>query len=100
MLAEGDALVLGLPAENRAGFAAMLQSDAEPVQGVHLINTFEALKTGVSGESTGWSGWFSVAWFFLPHVDLRLDAIGQRFPSSNGPASTVQSYLAQMHAYL
>lgn len=100
LLAEADAVILSLPGETRAGYAGILQADYEPIQGVHVIGTGETLHTGAEGSAASWGGWLSAAWFFLPHVDVRLDAIVQRFPSNRGPDLTVRSYLAQLHAWL
>lgn len=99
LFAELDAVILALPDNRRTGYAGFLQADYEPVQGVHVIGTGELLRTG-SDPAPALGGWLSAAWFFLPHVDVRLDGILQRFPSDRGPDVTVRSYLAQIHAWL
>jgi hypothetical protein len=72
------------------GYVGFLQGDYEIVQGVHALLTGEVLNEGypTNGEITNppvlrtagvgkpeFGAWISAAWFFLPHMDLRVDAI-------------------------
>ena len=75
-------------------------SPVEPLQGVHVMATGEmqALPTDTKGPSLG--GWGTLAWFFAPHSDLRLDAIYRiGAPGSAGNAHST-TLLAQLHFYL
>jgi hypothetical protein len=104
LLAELDLLVNSQPssgstAYSGAGYAAMLQADLEPLQGLHFILTGECTEPPYTGTSTSYGGWASVAWFFAPHADLRLDAIQQSL--AVGPQSfSATSVLGQLHVYL
>lgn len=72
------------------GYVGFLQGDYEIVQGVHALLTGEVLDQGYpkNGETADppvlksagvgkpqFGAWISAAWFFLPHMDLRVDAI-------------------------
>ena len=37
--------------------------------------TTEVMNGGTEGEPASYDGWLSGVWFFLPHMDLRLDGI-------------------------
>ncbi|MFO0694089.1 MAG: hypothetical protein U0230_11075 [Polyangiales bacterium] len=84
------------------GMASYVQGDFEPVQGLHLIGTFETMKS-VLGPSLPYSygGWASVQWFFFPHADLRLDTNLQSAVYPGVPGRTrVESFVLQLHVYL
>ena len=107
LLGELDALLYSQPADQvtagqptlRGGFAGMLQADFEVWQGLHLMLTGETTKPPVQGVNTSYAGWGSVAWFFAPHSDVRLDAIQQSF--GLGPTNiSATSVLAQVHFFL
>lgn len=98
-LVEADAL-LGKPRgqDLTKGYVGFLQADVEPIQGIHVMLTGEGLRSpGATDTSLG--GWLSLAWFFAPHADLRIDGIYQAIP---GPSATtkVTSLLGQVHVYL
>ena len=70
------------------GYTGFLQGDVEIVQGLHAMLTGEVLDQGYlrssaaqgQGRAIGagkptFGTWISAAWFFLPHLDLRVDAI-------------------------
>jgi hypothetical protein len=100
-LAEADLLATAPGnAPTSTGFVGMLQADVEVTQGLHLIGTGEAWKAPDSyGTSAGL--WGSVAWFFLPHFDTRLDVIWQSSPSPPpSPTSESTTLLAQLHLFL
>ena len=100
VMAEADFLLTSLEVHNATGLAAWAQADIEPTQGLHLIATLECQNRDFSaaqGLSVG--GWAGVAWFFFPHIDVRIDGVLQ---SVSVPGATVmaESFLAQMHLYL
>ncbi len=107
LLAEVDYTLTSQPptgafgAINSSGIVGFLQADVEAVQGVHLMATGEMqslAKYDTKGPSLG--GWGTVAWFFAPHSDLRLDAIYRvGTPGSAGNAHST-TLLAQLHFYL
>jgi hypothetical protein len=85
---------------NTLGGVGFLQADLEPIQGVHVMATGEmqALPSDTKGPSMG--GWGTLAWFFAPHSDLRLDGIYRiGNPGSAGHTSST-TLLAQLHFYL
>lgn len=100
LLAEGDLVLHALdgPA-NLTGYAAMLQADLEPLQGLHFIATLEMKDSGAKNTGIGYGGWAGVNWFFLPHLDARFDAIQQRLAVGD-TGLNVTSYLFQLHGYL
>ncbi|MBI2393348.1 MAG: hypothetical protein HYV09_27440 [Deltaproteobacteria bacterium] len=81
------------------GFTSMLQADWEPIQGVHFLITGETLKDARERSKTSLGGWLSAWWFFLPHVDARIDAIVRNVPTPVGDIRAT-TLLAQLHAYL
>ncbi|WP_146649484.1 hypothetical protein [Labilithrix luteola] len=106
VMAEGDLLVNSTPSSPSSpdrggplGHATLLQADVEVWQGLHLIATGETLRPSSHGVDLSYGAWGSVAWFFLPHFDVRGDAIWQHL-STGGPAFTQTLYLAQLHGYL
>jgi len=68
------------------------------VQGLHLGPTLEILANDF-GDKPSYGAWATAWWFFLPHADLRLDAIGQRLSTPAG-SSNVVTGLLQVHVYL
>jgi hypothetical protein len=94
---------------HRPGFAGFTQVDYEPAQGMHVMVTGEAMNTGTAQEPLSGDLWFSGVWFFLPHMDLRVDAIysavgvpGTLGQPGGQPAthSNVTTWLAQFHVFL
>jgi hypothetical protein len=86
------------------GYVGFAQADFEIMQGLHAIVTGEVLNLGQSvkdkydGVPTikgagkpALGGWLSAAWFFLPHLDMRIDATFR-------PGGMV--LLSQLHAFL
>jgi hypothetical protein len=100
LMAEADLLARS-PERERAtlGYVTMLTADVEPIQGLHLGGTLELLERQFTREATSVGGWLTAAWFFLPHVDLRVDGIVREVPTPAGRAQ-VTSVLAQIHAFL
>ena len=87
----------------KLGYVGFVQGDYEMTQGLHAMLTGEILDQGYprNGDLIRLSpdpglgkpavgAWVSVGWFFLPHMDLRIDAIvRQEF-----------MLLTQLHAFL
>ena len=66
------------------------------MEGLHLMGTGEAAHAGnQQGPSLG--GWASVAWYFAPHCELRVDNIFRRTDSLSRVSYT---FLAQLHLFL
>ena len=110
LLVEADALItkvgqtmVATPGTS-GGFVGMVQADVEPVQGLHLIATGEAMvQNGVVTDPTqpgatvkSFDGGLAALWFFAPHADLRLDFVAQSLRGS--PVSYY--LLPQLHFYL
>jgi hypothetical protein len=85
------------------GYVGFLQGDYEIVQGLHGMLTGEILNQGYpnNGEALKvvreagigkpqFGAWVSAAWFFLPHFDVRVDAI----------IRSEFTLLTQLHAFL
>ena len=99
VLAEGDAL---FKSRHDPGYAGFLQADYEPVQGLHFDATGEVLDEGfepgpgaVRAPGFGqprFGGWLSAFWFFLPHLEARLDGVVRQNDSFE--------LLGQLHVYL
>lgn len=85
--------------EQHKGFVGYIQADYEIDQGIHLIATAEANDIGYGDQPTSYAGWFSYAWFFAPHADIRLDSVfyslGSQFRTTNALALSMQ-----FHVYL
>lgn len=83
----------------RRGLVGLLQADLELLRGIHVIATGELKNIGGRNAPLSWGSWLSLAWFVLPHVDVRLDSIYQRIgtPTDSVGAATL---LLQAHAYL
>lgn len=80
------------------GYTGTFQADVEPLQGVHLIGTAEAMRYG--GTVTDTAGWLSAQWFFLPHADVRADLARKSTIFMNPTRPTVTEFMAQIHFYL
>lgn len=71
--------------QRRLGYVAYVYGDYEPLRGVHLMLTGEALDGGrrEGAESAPGSGrlrgglWGSIQWFGFSHFDVRVDAIAR-----------------------
>jgi hypothetical protein len=105
-----DPLILLLEADiitdstKTLGYTGFAQADWEIIQGVHAMLTGEILNAGqaLSERAEGLQptkgagkpalgGWVSAAWFFLPHLDMRVDATFR-------PGGL--TLLAQLHGFL
>jgi hypothetical protein len=101
LMAEADFLVRS-PEANYVeyGTAALLQVDFEPTRGLHVIGTGELWNPEFGKTpSAAYGGWFSLAWFFLPHMDLRLDVTQRNFASLDDRVN-IRTYVGQIHAFL
>ena len=114
LLLEGDVILQSAPEASDSspnepsrdlGYAGMLMADVELIQGLHLIGIGELLDAGFvdpgllepPDKAPGFGepalgGWIGINWFFLPHLDLRIDAVFRQEEQT-----TLQ---AQLHAYL
>ncbi len=100
LLAEMDSVYQSLTWHgHRGGYAGFLQADIEPAQGIHLMATGEVMNSGSVGEPASYSAWFSAAWFFWYHMDVRVDNVYEVVGSPAGDTS-VLSLLLQYHVYL
>ncbi|MCI0673867.1 MAG: hypothetical protein L0Y64_25740, partial [Myxococcaceae bacterium] len=91
-----------LGGQGRFGLTGLLQADVEPVQGLHLIATGELLAQEQLSQRPGMrgaGGWLSVAWFFNPHAELRVDGMLRR-TATDGPAQSSLTLLGQLHLTL
>ena len=81
------------------GLATMLQLDVEPWQGLHVIGTGETYASGQPGTPTSWGAWAGLAWFFMSHVDGRLDYMhrGEAYGAVRVP---VDAFMVQLHLFL
>lgn len=97
LLAEADVLAWSTPAvTNRVGYAALVQGDWEPVQGLHVMLTAESAHDGRQrGPSFG--AWLSAAWYFFSHFELRLDNVLRRLDATQ-PLS--YALVLQLHLFL
>lgn len=85
---------------DRLGFAAFAQADYDLMQGLHLMGTLEGAHTGSGEQGPQLGGWVSAAWYFLPHMELRLDNIFRRRSSPGVAPSFEYSLLVQLHLFL
>lgn len=97
---EGSSLIKSpAGASTVLGYVGSLQGDYEIYQGLHGILMGELKNDGSLGSRPALGGWVSAAWFFAPHVDLRLDSIIRNEPTLDSSA-TSYTLLMQLHAYL
>lgn len=100
LMAEVDMLLRSPKTEPfDAGGVVFVQADVEPLQGLHLIGTLESKDEAFAKGPPSYGAWAGVQWFFLPHMDFRVDAIMRDEPSGDQRV-TVPSILAQYHAFL
>ena len=98
--AEVDALYQSVkPGINDSGYAAMVQADVEPFQGVHVGGTFEAKNATPDHTNATTSTWLTAWWFFAPHADVRLDWVNAQIPAGDAKI-TQTTTLLQLHGYL
>lgn len=101
ILAEADWLIKNPKSSvMQTGPAAMLQVDVEPIQGLHVMGTGELLDQTFTRTPPSYGAWLSSQWFFLPHVDARIDAIWQTVPVAGSDRVEVVSLLGQLHVFL
>lgn len=101
LLAEADLLVWQQPGLlDRIGFAAMVQGDWEVLQGIHVLGTVEGSHRGDGSQGPNLGFWASVAWYVLPHLEVRLDNLVRRSPTAAGGSAIDYSLLLQLHTFL
>jgi len=102
LLAEGDLLIWQQPGTvDRIGFASWLQADVEVVQGLHLSAALEGMHQGDGARGPSLGGWGTIAWYVLPHVEVRFDGIYRRQTAQAGQTpSNGFTLLAQVHLFL
>jgi hypothetical protein len=100
LVAELDGL---LRSRFEAGYVGFTQLDFEATQGLHFMLTGEILDSGHSkavdaperaagAGKPKLGGWVSASWWFLPHFDVRIDALQRQ--------TEKLQILAQLHVYL
>lgn len=77
LTAEADFLMRNDAGRHSQGMAGYVQADFEPMRGLHFIGTMEARDADTKNLPYSYGGWASVAWFFAPHADVRLDGVMQ-----------------------
>lgn len=84
---------------NRRGVTGFVQADLEATKGLHFLATAETMKYGAQQRFVGYGGWLSFWWFFMPHVDIRVDNIIQSQGAVSGRYGTY-TLLLQGHVSL
>jgi len=102
ILAEADFLAWQQPGLlDRLGFAALVQGDVEVMQGLHVMASLEGKHTGAGERGPSVGAWGSLAWYVLPHLEVRLDAIVRRTTRPLPDAATIDTtLLGQLHVFL
>lgn len=101
LLAEADFLAWQSPQQlDRLGFAALFQADLDVMPGLHVMATAEAGHTGSGEPGPSVGGWLSGAWYFLPHMELRIDHIFRRRSTPGSPGAFEYSLLVHLHLFL
>jgi hypothetical protein len=101
LLGEADALVATLDGETSVGGVGWLQADVIPVQGIHILPALETLYVGDGTENLpAVGGWVSLAWYPLPHTELRFDTWARSYAPQAGPAPLDLAGVLQLHLYL
>ena len=96
VMAEADVLVNSSREQSAAmGYTGLLQVDVEPVQGLHLLVSGEALRP-VRGVGTNLGAGLGVGFVFLPQVELRFDGYARNLASTSGGTNTL-TILSQLH---
>jgi hypothetical protein len=100
LLLEADGLIRS---GYKPGYVGFAQADYEVVQGLHFMLTGEVLDEGKRRNEPGidavagqgeprFGGWASIDWFFLPHLEMRVDGLKRQ--------DEPFTLLAQLHVYL
>lgn len=108
VMAESDLLLFSQPAPsanlaaiNNFGNATFLQIDLEPWQGLHFMPTGEVYLNKAAQPGVSMAAWASLAWFFAPHFDMRLDGIFEgKTLFSDRASSFSTTLLGQLHFLL
>jgi hypothetical protein len=87
-------------ANNFGGNVTALLADIEPIQGVHLLAAAEVQNTHFGSGTTEGSLWGGVWWFFLPHIDARLDFVWLDLARGSSGTQSNGYFLFQLHGFL
>lgn len=87
----------GAPTMN--GYATLTQADVEVIQGLHAIATGELADSGSPTQGFSWGLWGGLAWFFMPHGDIRFDAMRRNMEVGSTSFATT-ALMGQLHFYL
>lgn len=100
MLAEADLLVDDNAGAKATGLVGSGIVDWEPVQGLHVMGIGQYCDPDfASSDSPAWTGGGAVQWFFLPRVDVRIDAFDGVLSCVAGATPSFMG-LVQGHFYL
>ena len=100
LMGEADVLVNSSREQDAGlGYTGLLQADVEPVQGLHVLLSGEALKT-VGGAGTSVGAGLGVGFVVLPQLELRFDGFARRTPTSNDSGINSFTLLSQLHLSL
>lgn len=101
-MAEADLLLdrAGADAEATTGLASELEVDWEAAQGFHVKGGGGVCDSAFQDDSAASGrGWTALQWFFMPRVDLRIDALVGPLYCVPGATSRPMG-MAQLHFYL
>jgi hypothetical protein len=100
LMAEADLLIWQAAGKlDRFGWAALAQADFEVMQGLHLQLSLEGMHQGDGAIGPSLGAWTTVAWYFLPHMELRLDGVFRSVANATNSTFTPM-LLAQLHFFL
>lgn len=101
LLGEADVVANSVDA-NRWGVGGVgwLQADFEPVQGVHIAPAIEASQVDATAAMPSTGAWLTLAWYPLPHTELRADAVYTSISPANLRGSGAFTALLQLHLFL
>ena len=60
---------------------------------------YQMRKPGWLRSRLSFAGWLSLAWFFAPHCDIRIDGLREHEVAADGTSDST-TLLAQLHLYL
>lgn len=101
LLGEGD-VVVRYSDEDQYGVGGVgwLQADLEPWQGIHIAPAVEAGQLDTTSALPTMGGWLTLAWYPLPHTELRADAIYTQTSPVDADSVGAFTALLQLHLFL